>query len=112
MQGLPYKTPGMMKNRAYHVGVQRQRNKRGEERYGLTVMYADLQAAAQFAKTDERRKLLWEEINTLAQQAKKGKDTNVTALWFFPVDMVSFAQSLCVTDVITEGLSGRAKRAT
>jgi len=111
-QGLPYKTPGMMKNRAYHVGVQRQRNKRGEERYGLTVMYADLQAAAQFAKTDERRKLLWEEINTLAQQAKKGKDTNVTALWFFPVDMVSFAQSLCVTDVITEGLSDPAKLAT
>jgi len=112
MQGIPNKTPGMMKNRAYHLGVQRQRNKRGEERYGLTVMYADLQAAATYAKNEEQKQLLWSEINILSQQAKKGKDTNITALWLFPVDMVSFVRDLNVTDIITEGLFGQGKQVT
>jgi hypothetical protein len=85
---------------------------RGEERFSWTVMYRDLEEASKFAKTDKQRILLWEEINTLSQQAKKGKETNITALWFFPVDMVSFVQSLNVTDVITDSLSGQARRAT
>jgi len=83
-----------------------------DERYSWTVMYADLQAAAQYAKTEEQRVLLWEQVNDMSLLAKKGKETNITALWFFPVDVVSFMQSLNVTDVITEGLSGQAKRAT
>jgi hypothetical protein len=112
MQGLPYKTPGMMKNRAFHLGVQRQGKKHDPERFSLTVMYADLEAAATFAKTEERKKLLWYEINSLSQQAKKGKDTNITALWFFSVDMVSFVQSHNVTDVVKEGLSGQGKQVT
>ncbi len=112
MQSIPYKTSGMMKNRAFHLGVRRQGKKHETERFSLTVMYADLQAAAKFAKTDKRRKLLFSEINTLSQQAKKGKDTNITALWFFSVDMVSFVQNLNVNDVVTAALSGQARLAT
>ncbi len=52
-----------------------------------TIQYT---AAAAYAKTEEQRILLWERINTMSQQAKKGKETNITALWFFPVGVVSF----------------------
>jgi len=112
MQAIPYKTPGMMKNRAFHLGVRRIGKKHDTERFSLTVMYADLEAAATFAKTEDRKAFLWKEINILSQQAKKGKDTNITALWLFAVDMVSFVQNKNVTDVIIEELSGRARLAT
>lgn len=112
MQNLPYKTPGMMKNHAHFLGIQRQGKKHDAERFSLTVMYADLEAALKFAKTDRRRKLLLSEINILSQEAKKGRDTNISALWFFSVDMVSFVQSFNVTDIVTEGLSGQARLAT
>jgi hypothetical protein len=112
MQALPYKTQGMMKNRACYLEVSRQGRMREDERFSRTVMYADLEAAAQFAKTDKRKRLLWYEINELSQLAKKGRETNITALWFFSVDMVSFVQSFNVTDVIKEGLSGQGKQAT
>jgi hypothetical protein len=111
MQGIPNKTSGMIKNRAYQLGIRRQWSIHKEERFSWTVMYADLEAVAQFAKTDERKQLLWGEINTLSQQAKKGKDTNITALWLFPVDMVSFVQTITVTDIITDGLSGPVRQA-
>ena len=112
MQSIPYKTPGMMKNRAFHLGVRREGKKYDSERFSLTVMYADLEAANLFAKNDKDRNVLWNEINTLSQQAKKGKDTNITALWLFAVDMGSFIQSHNVTDVVTAALSGQARLAT
>jgi hypothetical protein len=112
MQRIPYKTPGMMKNRAHYLGIQRLGKKHDAERFSLTMMYADLEAAAKFAKTDRRRKLVLSEINILSQQAKKGRDTNITALWFFSVDMVSFVQSVNVNDIVTAALSGQARLAT
>ncbi len=112
MQAIPYKTAGMMKNRAHSLGIQRLGKKHDAERFSLTMMYADLEAAAKFAKTDRRRTLLLSEVNSLSQQAKKGKDTNITALWFFSVDMVSFVQSVNVNDIVTAALSGQARLAT
>ncbi len=105
MAGIPNKTPGMIKNRAWHLGVRRQRNIGEEERFFWTVMYADLQAVEAFTQTDKERRLLWEQINTLAKHTNK-KNGNISPLWFFPVDMVSFAKQICVTDIIQEGLSG------
>ena len=37
--------------------------------------------------------------------AKNTKRRELTPLWMFPVDMVSFSQSQCVTDILEEGLS-------
>ena len=39
-----------------------------------------------------------------AQETKKGE---LTALWFLPIDAISFSQSLCVTSGIEGGLSLR-----
>jgi hypothetical protein len=101
----------MIKCRAYRIGVTR-KYMREEGRFSWTMMYADLQAAAKFATTEERKQLLWAEINAMSIEAKKGKETNITALWLFPVDMVSFVRGLNVTDVIEEGLSGQVMQAT
>ena len=111
MQALTYKSPGMIKNRAYRIGVTR-KYMREDERFSWTMMYADLAAAANYAPTEQHKQLLWSEINAMSQEAKKGKETNFSALWLFPVDMVSFVRELNVTDVIEEGLSDRAKQAT
>ncbi len=40
----------------------------------------------------------------MAQETKKGE---LTALWFLPIDAISFSQSLCVTSGIEGGLSLR-----
>jgi len=109
MKSIPNKTPGMIKNRAYHLHVRRQRNMRGGERFFWTVCYADLQAAAQFTETTIEKDFLFSQINRMAEETKKG---NISALWFFPVDMVSFAKSLNVTDILKDGLSGQGKQAT
>jgi len=110
MQGIPNKSPGMMKNRAAFLRVRRQRNIHEEERLSWNMMYADLQAASAFTTTEKRRLLLWEQINIMSQQAKKRTETTITALWFFPVDVVSFVQSLNVTDIIADGLTRRLSR--
>jgi hypothetical protein len=111
MEALPYKTPGMIKNRAYPLGVTR-KYMREDGRFSWTVMYADLAAAASFAKTEEQKQLLWEQVNDMSLLAKKGKETNSVSLWFFPVDVVSFIHSCNVNNVEIEGLSGQARQAT
>ena len=76
------------------------------------MLFRSLAAAANYAPTEAHKLLLWSEINAMSQEAKKGKETNFSALWLFPVDMVSFVRELNVTDVIEEGLSDPAKLAT
>ena len=106
MQAIPNKTPGQIKNRAYQKGVKRDfYHIPREERFHWTVSYTDLEAAAAFTESEEERSLLWEEINTMAEQTKRGE---VTANWFLPIDIVSFTNTHCVTNMIEAGLSGQA----
>ena len=58
----------------------------------------DLLAAAAYTETVKERQLLWRKINELAQQTKRGK---VSALWFLPVDMISFSQALVTNSLET-----------
>lgn len=103
LQAIPYKTPGQIKRRASQLGIKRNRYQIEEqERFYWTVAYVDLQAAAGFTEMIEERSLLWREINNMAANTRRGE---LTALWFLPIDMISFSHALCVTDVIEEGLS-------
>jgi len=66
------------------------------------VCYNDLLAVSQFAGSDEERQWLWCQVNRMAEETKK---RDLTALWFLPIDAISFSQSLCVTSGIESGLS-------
>jgi hypothetical protein len=109
MQAIPNKTPGQMKNRAYQLGIKRDywHIQNDGERFYWTVSYTDLQAVAQFAQSTEEQSFLWSQINAMAKNTKRRE---LTPLWFLPIDMVSFSQSLCVTDILEEGWSDRAWR--
>ncbi len=103
MQALPYKTTGQIKKRASELGVKRDYWHIDQtERFYWTVCFADLQAVAQFAGTTRERDFLYKEINRMAQETKRGQ---LTALWFLPLDMISFSHALCVTGENEGGLS-------
>jgi len=52
---------------------------------------------------EEERDYLWRAINRMAEHTKRGQ---ISALWFIPVDMISFSQFLRgATDMIKSGLS-------
>jgi hypothetical protein len=109
MQAIPNKTRGQMKDRAYQLGIKRDywHIQNYGERFYWTVSYIDLQAIAQFVQNTEEQAFLWSQINIMAKNTKRRE---ITPLWFFPVDMVSFSQSRCVTDILEEGLSDLAWR--
>jgi hypothetical protein len=109
MQAIPNKSRGQMKDRAYQLGIKRDywHIKDQGERFYWTVSYIDLQAITQFAQSTEEQAFLWSQINSMAKNTKR---PDITPLWMFPVDMVSFSQSQCVTDILEEGLSGQALR--
>jgi hypothetical protein len=73
----------------------------------VTVSYKDMQAAAQFTQSQEEQAFLWRQINAMAERTKRGE---ITPMWFPPIDVISFSQSLCVTDVIDEGLTEPASQ--
>ena len=100
MQGIPNKSPAQIKKRASQLSVRRQI---GIERtFWWTVTYADLETAAQFTSDAEQQAFLWQEINTMAENTKRG---SLAALWFLPVDLVSFSHNLCVTNKEESGMS-------
>lgn len=105
MQAIPNKTRGQIKNKAYHMGVLRDfwHIKDDGEKYHWTVSYRDLQEVTKFADTEDEKAFLWREINSMAEQTKRG---DLTPLWFLPIDAISFSQALCVTDMNTTELSG------
>ena len=108
LETIPSKSPGQIKSRACELGVRRDTwDTSGNEQFDRTITYNDLQAAAAFTETTRERHLLWRKINEMASRAKRGE---VSALWFLPVDMISFSQSL-VTDTIDTGVSGQRTRA-
>src|SRR6266568_1530663 len=108
LETIPSKSPSQIKSRACEVGVRRDTwDTSGNEQFDRTITYNDLQAAAAFTETTRERHLLWRKINEMASRAKRGE---VSALWFLPVDMISFSQSL-VTDTIDTGVSGQRTRA-
>ena len=94
-----------MKDKACELGIKRAFYdlSRGE-RFHMTVAQIDLQAAAAFTECVKEQDFLWREINEMAKLTRKG---DVNAMWFLPIDMISFAQSLCVTDVLEGGLSAQ-----
>ena len=106
MPAIPNKTRGQMKDRAYQLGIKRDywHIKDQGERFYWTVSYIDLQSITQFAQSKEEQGFLWSQINHMAKNTKRRE---LTPLWMFPVDMVSFSQSQCVTDLLKEGLSGK-----
>ena len=102
MQALPYKTPGQIKKAAWERGIKRDyRHIDQTERFYWTVCDADLQAVAHYAGTTKERDYLYREINRMASETKRG---SLTALWFLPLDMISFSHALCVTSENESGL--------
>ncbi len=103
LQAIPHKTPGQIKKRARELGVKRDRwHIEEQQRFYWTVCFADLQAVTQFAGTPQERDFLYNEINRMAQETKRG---SLTAVWFLPLDVVSFTHDLCVTNGNEDGLS-------
>ncbi len=105
MHAIPNKTSSQIKDKAYQLGIRRDfyHLPRGG-RFHLTVAQIDLQAAAAFTECVKEQNFLWREINAMAKRTRKG---DVSAMWFLPIDMISFAQSLCVTDVLETGVSAQ-----
>ena len=105
MHAIPNKTPSQMKDKACELGIKRAFYDlpRGGK-FHMTVAQIDLQAAAAFTECVKEQDFLWREINAMAERTRKG---DVSAMWFLPIDMISFAQSLCVTDVLEEGVSAQ-----
>jgi hypothetical protein len=68
------------------------------------VCYNDLVAVSQFAANDEQRDWLWGQVNRMSEETKKG---DLSAIWFLPIDAISFSQALCVTSEIEGELSRR-----
>src|SRR6266568_5039979 len=103
LQAIPNKTPGQIKKRARELGVKRDRwHIEEQQRFYWTVCFADLQAVTQFAGTPQERDFLYNEVNRMAQQTKRG---SLTAVWFLPLDVVSFTHALCVTNENEDRLS-------
>src|ERR1700736_2841297 len=100
---MPGKTPGQMKKRANQLGV-----KRGywhidqSGRFYSTGCHKDLAALEAYTSSEEERSSLWGAVNRMAENTKRGQ---ISALWFIPVDVISFSQSLRATGVIGGGLS-------
>ena len=109
MHAIPNKTPSQMRDKACELGIRRAFYdlSRGE-RFHMTVAQIDLQAAAAFTECVKEQEFLWREINAMAERTRKG---DVSAMWFLPIDAISFAQSLCVIDVLETGVSGKPPRA-
>ena len=103
LQAMPSKSLGQIKNRASELSIRRDGWHCGQENYAFTITYNDLLAAAAFTETVKERQLLWRKINELALQTKRRE---IRALWFLPVDMISFSASL-VTDLIENDPTGR-----
>lgn len=103
MMEIPNKTAGQIKKRAWQSGIKRDyRHIDQSERFSWTVCYKDLLALEAFLATDEERIYLWGEVNAMAANTRRGQ---ISALWFIPVDMISFSQLVCVTDAVEGGLS-------
>jgi hypothetical protein len=92
-----------MKKRASQLGVKRDYwHIDQSERFYWTVCYNDLAALEAYTRAAEEREYLWRAVNTMAETTRRGQ---LSVLWFIPVDMISFSQSLCVTAVIEGALS-------
>ncbi len=101
MQRIPNKTPGQIRKKARELKVAWR--KIGIERhFWWTITYTDLEVAAQFTTTQEQKELLWQEINRMAENTRRGK---LTESWFLPIDMLSFSHVLEDTAVNDDGLS-------
>ncbi len=105
MQAIPNKTAGHIKKRASQLGVKRDYWHITEgKRFHWNVCYNDLVAVSEFAESEEERAFLWREVNRMAEETKQG---DLTAIWFLPIDAISFSQALCVTSEIAGELSRR-----
>ena len=102
LRAMPGKTPGQMKKRANQLGVKRDYwHIDQSERFHWTVCYKDLAALEAYTGDAEERDYLWRAVNTLAENTRRGQ---ISALWFIPVDMISFSQYLSVTGMIEGGV--------
>lgn len=105
MQAIPNKTPNQMRDKACAFGVQRDyRHMEKGGKFHWTVTYLDLQSAAAYTEQVNEREFLWGEINEMAKSTKKG---DVSALWFLPIDMISFAKAFSVSNVLDTGVTAR-----
>lgn len=105
MQAIPHKTPNQMRDKACALGVQRDyRHMEKGGKFHWTVTYLDLQQAAAFTENIKEREFLWREINAMAERTRKG---DVSAMWFMPIDMISFAKALSVANVLETGVSAQ-----
>ena len=103
LRAMPGKTPGQMKKRANQLGAKRDYwHIDQSERFHWTVCYKDLAALEAYTGDTEERDYLWRAVNRMAESTRRGQ---ISALWFIPVDMISFSQSLRVTGMIESGLS-------
>lgn len=101
LRAMPGKTPGQMKKRANQLGIKRDYwHIDQSERFYWTVCYKDLAALEAYTSDAEERDYLWRAVNQMAAHTKRGQ---ISALWFIPVDMISFSRSLRVTDMIKSG---------
>jgi hypothetical protein len=100
---MPGKTPGQMKKRANQLGIKRDYWHIDQtERFYWTVCYKDLAALEAYTGDAEERDYLWRAVDRMAETTRRGQ---ISALWFIPVDMISFSQYLSVTEMIEGGLS-------
>jgi hypothetical protein len=105
MHAIPNKTSSQIKDKAWELGIRRDFHHlpRGG-RFHLTIAQIDLQAAAAFTECVKEQDFLWREINAMAERTRKG---DISAMWFLPIDAISFAQSFSVTDVLDTGVSAQ-----
>jgi hypothetical protein len=104
LKAIPNKTAWQIKKRAWQLGVKRDyRHIDQTGRFHGNVCYNDLQAVAQFAGDEEEKLWLWGEVNRMSEETRQGA---LAAIWFLPIDALSFSQSLCVTGA-TEGGQSR-----
>jgi len=102
LRAMPGKTPGQMKKRANQLGVKRDYwHIDQSERFYWTVCYKDLAVLEAYTSSEEERHYLWGAVNRMAENTKRGQ---ISALWFIPVDVISFSQSLRDTGMIGGGV--------